>query len=117
MKLLSTLTLASALLLPHTLMAKEVSGVQVAETVTLDSQTLQLNGAGVRSKFFMDLYVGSLYLPTALGDTAAIIDAPTAAIRLNMTSGMITAEKMHAAISEGFELATANNTIDIQPQI
>lgn len=93
MKLLSTLTLASALLLPHTLMAKEVSGVQVADTVTLDSQALQLTGAGVRSKFFMDLYVGSLYLPAALSSTAAVIDAPIAAIRLNITSGMITSEK------------------------
>ena len=117
MKLLSTLTLASALLLPHTLMAKEVSGVQVAETVTLDSQTLQLNGAGVRSKFFMDLYVGSLYLPAALSSTAAVIDAPVAAIRLNITSGMITSEKMRDAITEGFEQATAENTADIQPQI
>lgn len=117
MKLLSTLTLASALLLPHTLMAKEVSGVQVAETVTLDSQTLQLNGAGVRSKFFMDLYVGSLYLPAALSSTAAVIDAPVAAIRLNITSGMITSEKMRDTITEGFEQATAENTADIQPQI
>ncbi|MGL5395016.1 MAG: chalcone isomerase family protein, partial [Shewanella sp.] len=63
MKLLSTLTLTTALLFPLLTHAKEVSGVQVADSITLDAQTLQLNGAGVRSKFFMDLYVGSLYVP------------------------------------------------------
>ena len=117
MKLLSTLTLATALLLPNTVIAKDVSGVQVADSVTLDSQILPLNGAGVRSKFFMDLYVGSLYVPTVLNNTAAVINAPIAVIRLNITSSMITSEKMRDAIIEGFEHATADNTVDIQPQI
>ncbi|KEK27638.1 chalcone isomerase family protein [Shewanella xiamenensis] len=117
MKLLSTLTLTTALLFPLFTQAKEVSGVQVADSITLDAQALQLNGAGVRSKFFMDLYVGSLYVPTPSNTTAEVINAPVAAIRLNITSGMITSEKMRDAIIEGFEYATADNTTDIQPQI
>ncbi|MGL5469680.1 MAG: chalcone isomerase family protein [Shewanella sp.] len=117
MKLLSTLTLTTALLFPLLTHAKEVSGVQVADSITLDAQTLQLNGAGVRSKFFMDLYVGSLYVPTPSKTTAEVINAPIAAIRLNITSGMITSEKMRDAITEGFEHATADNTTDIQQQI
>jgi len=116
MKLLSTLTLTTALLFPLLTHAKEVSGVQVADSITLDAQTLQLNGAGVRSKFFMDLYVGSLYVPTPSNTTAEVINAPVAAIRLNITSGMITSEKMRDAIIEGFEYATADNTTDIQDQ-
>ncbi|MGL5408763.1 MAG: chalcone isomerase family protein [Shewanella sp.] len=117
MKLLSTLTLATALILPGITLAKEVSGIQVADTLTLENQALVLNGAGVRSKFFMDLYVGSLYVPNAAKSTATVIEAPIAAIRLNITSNMITADKMRAAITEGFEYATADNTADIQPQI
>lgn len=73
MKLLSTLTLTTALLFPLLTHAKEVSGVQVADSITLDAQTLQLNGVGVRSKFFMDLYVGSLYVPTHSNTTAEVI--------------------------------------------
>lgn len=117
MKLLSTFTLLTMLLLPNISMAKDISGVQVADTVTLENDSLVLNGAGIRSKFFMDLYVGSLYVPTPLSTTSAVIDAPIAAIRLNITSGMITSEKMRNAITEGFEQATADNTTDIQPQI
>jgi len=117
MKLLSTLTLATALFLPNISYAKSISGIEVADTIMLENQSLQLNGAGVRSKFFMDLYVGSLYVPSQLSNTIAVLEAPVAAIRLNITSDMITAEKMRDAITEGFEQATADNTTDIQPQI
>ena len=117
MKLLSTLTLATALFLPNISCAKDISGIEVADTIVLENQSLQLNGAGVRSKFFMDLYVGSLYVPAQLSSTVAVLEAPAAAIRLNITSGMITSEKMRDAITEGFEHATAENTADIQPQI
>ncbi|MEZ9822108.1 chalcone isomerase family protein [Shewanella sp. 10N.286.45.A1] len=117
MTLLSKLALATALLLPFTLQAKEVSGVQLNDTVTLNEQNLVLNGAGVRSKFFIDLYVGSLYLPQTLDNTAAVLSADNAAVRLNITSGMITAEKMADAINEGFDDATDGNTTPIQGQI
>ncbi|MCH1931608.1 chalcone isomerase family protein [Shewanella sp. A25] len=117
MKFLSILTLTAALLLPPLAQAVEVSGVQVADNITLKAQALTLNGAGVRSKFFMDLYVGSLYVPSPMKTTAEVIDAPISAIRLNITSGLITSEKMHDAIVEGFEAATADNTTDIQSQI
>lgn len=117
MTLLSKLALATALLLPFTLQAKEVSGVQLNNSVTLNEQTLVLNGAGVRSKFFIDLYVGSLYLPQTLDNTAAVLSADSVAVRLNITSGMITAEKMADAINEGFDDATDSNTAPIQGQI
>ncbi|MCG9729220.1 chalcone isomerase family protein [Shewanella sp. Isolate13] len=117
MKSLSTLLLASSVLLSSSLQAKEVSGVQLADSVQLENQTLQLNGAGVRSKFFIDLYVGSLYVPTHLDTAQAVIDAPSAAVRLNITSGMITAEKMKDAITEGFDDATDGNTAPIAAKI
>src|SRR5690606_29276961 len=99
MKLLSTLTLATALFLPNISYAKVISGIEVADTIMLENQSLPLNGAGVRSKFFMDLYVGSLYVPSQLSSTVAVLEAPVAAIRLNITSDMITAEKMRDAIT------------------
>lgn len=117
MKLLSTLTLATALFLANIACAKDIAGIQIADTIELENQPLQLNGAGVRSKFFMDLYIGSLYVPSQLSSTDAVLQAPVAVIRLNITSDMITADKMRDAITEGFELATADNTADIQAQI
>ncbi|MGS0691460.1 chalcone isomerase family protein [Shewanella sp. 30m-9] len=117
MKFISTLLLATSVLVSSSLQAKEVSGVQLDDSINIASQTLVLNGAGVRSKFFIDLYVGSLYVPTALDSAQAVLDAPSAAVRLNITSGMITADKMKDAITEGFSDATDGNTTPIAAQI
>lgn len=43
--------------------AAEVEGVKLADSVHLGSRDLQLNGAGVRNWFFLDLYIAALYLP------------------------------------------------------
>ncbi|WP_299791475.1 chalcone isomerase family protein [uncultured Shewanella sp.] len=116
-KLLSTSLLAGSLLLCSPLSAKEVAGIELAEQITVESTQLQLNGAGVRSKFFIDLYVGSLYLPSGGDNIGEVIDAPVSAVRLNITSGMITSDKMRDAIEDGFEDATDGNTDEIKPQI
>lgn len=116
MKFIASIVIAVALL-PLSLQAKEISGVELNKTLILNEQPLVLNGAGVRSKFFIDLYVGSLYVPTLLDNTAAVLAADTVAVRLNITSGMITADKMKDAISEGFDDATDGSTAGIQAEI
>ncbi|MCE9679244.1 chalcone isomerase family protein [Shewanella sp. AS1] len=110
-------TLLASLLIGSQASARTVSDVEVTEQLSVANQTLQLNGAGVRSKFFMDLYVGSLYTPSQVSNTQAVLDADIAAIRLNITSGLITSDKMHDAIIEGFESATNDNMAPIQPEI
>jgi hypothetical protein len=40
-----------------------VSGVKVDAKLSIEGQSLVLNGAGTREKMWIDLYVGSLYLP------------------------------------------------------
>ncbi|MBR9726741.1 chalcone isomerase family protein [Shewanella intestini] len=97
--------------------AKEVAGVDVAETLVISGTSLHLNGAGVRSKFFMDLYVGSLYLQNKQTQLTQVLQQPQAVVRLNITSGMITSEKMTDAITEGFELATDDNAVSIEQQV
>jgi hypothetical protein len=43
--------------------AKEIAGVMVQETLqTEDGIVLHLNGAGIRSKFFFDIYIAELYM-------------------------------------------------------
>ena len=46
------------------LQAKEVAGINIPETISLSDQStkLVLNGAGIRTKFIFDIYIGSLYL-------------------------------------------------------
>ncbi|MGB5180564.1 MAG: chalcone isomerase family protein, partial [Gammaproteobacteria bacterium] len=70
------LTLVLALLL-HSVpaYALEIEGVEIAETVPSgDSKApLLLNGAGLREKLYIDVYVGALYLPVKTTDAAAIL--------------------------------------------
>jgi hypothetical protein len=53
----------------------EVAGVAVPATLKVGGQTLQLNGAGLRSKLFVKVYVGALYLERRSGDAATILAA------------------------------------------
>lgn len=49
---------------PLSSQAKEVAGIQIPETISFSDQStkLKLNGAGIRTKFIFDIYIGSLYL-------------------------------------------------------
>ena len=66
----------------------------------------------------MKVYEGSLYLETKNSNAQEIIsmDAPMA-IRLDVTSEMVTAEAMKKALSEGLEKSTGNNTDLINKEI
>jgi hypothetical protein len=95
-----------------------VGGVKVDAKLALDGQNLTLNGAGVREKFFMDMYVGSLYTTKKSSDGKAICAANEGmALKLNIVSGMISSEKMTTAINEGFENATGKKTAPYKAKI
>ncbi|MFE8069451.1 chalcone isomerase family protein [Marinobacteraceae bacterium S3BR75-40.1] len=98
--------------------AAKVSGVEIPDMLKADSTELKLNGAGVRDKWFIDIYVGGLYLPKASQDAKSIISAQEPqAIKLHMVSGLIDSEKMTNATIEGFEKSTGGNMAPIQKQI
>lgn len=117
MKSLTKIAFVILFLMSAQAQARVISDVDIAESISISEHTLNLNGAGVRSKFFMDLYVGSLYLPQRTTNIDDILNAPIVVIRLNMTSGMITSDKMSDAINDGFDDATDGNVADIQAQI
>ncbi|MEW5675789.1 chalcone isomerase family protein [Flavobacterium enshiense] len=96
----------------------EVGGVKLAQKVTLEGQNLVLNGAGIREKMWIDLYVGALYLPKKSSNGAEIMASNDAgAIKLTIISGMITSEKMINAVNEGFENSTNGNTAPIKAKV
>jgi len=74
-RVLAGALLACLAALPGEAAARTVAGVQVPESVVVDGTRLVLNGAGVRRKLFVKVYVGALYLPERRGDPAAIIGA------------------------------------------
>jgi len=98
--------------------AADVAGVSMPDSLQAGEDSLLLNGAGVRTKFFMDLYVGGLYVKDQGMEAGEIVaaDAPMA-IRLHIISGLITSDKMEKTTREGFENATGGNTTPIQDEI
>lgn len=113
---MASLVLTAALSGPAA--ALTVEGVDLPEIYSTGGQELTLNGAGTRSKFFLDLYVGSLYLPQPGHDAEAIVaaDEPQV-ISLHIISGMITSERMTKATREGFEASTDGQLSAIQEDV
>lgn len=97
---------------------KVVSGVKLDNKVTVEGQSLSLNGAGVREKWWIDLYVGSLYLPKKSTNANDIVNSKDVAmIKLDIVSGLINSEKMINAVNEGFERATGGKTASLSTRI
>ena len=108
----------SAMVCAMSASAKQVEGIEIPDQLAANGSNLVLNGAGVRDKLFMDLYVAGLYLktPGLTADQVVNADQPMA-LRLHIVSGLIDSEKMTSATKEGFELATSGNTAPIQKEI
>lgn len=97
---------------------KTVSGVKVENKISVSGIVLNLNGSGVREKYWMDMYVGSLYLPAKSSNASDIMNSTEAGlIKLDIVSGMITSEKLISSINDGFEASTNKNTAPIKAKI
>lgn len=96
----------------------EVNDVDVADNIQVSEQTLALNGVGIRSKFFLNIYIGALYLNEKSSDADALIaaDQPMT-IRLYITSSLIDGEKMSEATLDGFVKSTGGNLGPIQKEV
>jgi len=113
--ILACLTLAVA---TSPAQARKVAGVELEETLTVGDESLMLNGAGLRKRLFIKLYVGSLYLASPSTDAVGIVAAEESmAIRLNVLSDLLTRDKMLKALNKGFSSSTGGNTAPIQAQI
>ena len=95
-----------------------LSASDVPQTIEFEGSNLILNGQGTRVVFFMKVYEGSLYLENKNSDADEIINSNTSmALRIDVTSEMVTADAMKKALSEGLEKSTNNNTSHILDEI
>lgn len=121
MKIARFPALIGLLLLCQTASAREIAGAQVPENATLPGQAapLVLNGAGIRSKFFVKVYVGALYLPKHEATVAAILAAPApASVRLHFLHSEVEAAKLVSAWNDGFTANQDETTLKtLQPRI
>jgi len=88
------------------------------QQLSLDGQTLYLNGEGPRKKAFITVYDTALYLTEKGSDAGAIIEADhPMAINLIVRSRFATASRISEAFREGLEKSTGGDTQPIQPQV
>jgi hypothetical protein len=119
MKIKTSLLLAIVLFVSISATAQtKVADVTVPNTFKAGNTTLALNGAGMRVKYWFDLYVGALYLQTKSnkGADIAAADKPMA-VKMHIVSSKITRDKMVEAINEGFTKSTGGNTAPLNTRI
>ena len=99
-------------------LALPIYGADTPDQIEYQGSTMIKNGQGTRIIFFMKVYEGSLYLEMKSANAQDIInlDAPMA-IRIDVSSQMVTADAMKKALSEGLEKSTGNNTDSIIKEI
>jgi hypothetical protein len=103
MKMRRYLAVLLCLALSSVASGKEIGGVNVPDTATVENKTLKLNGGGVRTKAIFKVYVAALYLETPSKDAAAVASSDQVKrMQLTLLRGL-DKSKITEAITEGFE--------------
>ncbi len=102
------LTLSLAALPGSPAHAATVAGVNVPDKADADGTALVLNGVGLRTKLFIKVYVGALYLPAKEGNAAKVLAADTARETLFHFLYSVSKKQMCDAWEEGLEQNTPN---------
>ncbi len=99
--MLRTIILCVLLSFSTSSMALEIAGVTVPDNLDTD---LQLNGAGIRSKFFFKIYIAELYLEHPASNAAAVLDDTGRKLMvMHILYDEVSREKLISGWNEGFE--------------
>jgi hypothetical protein len=83
--------------------ARKIAGIDVPQSVTIDNKVLVLNGAGIRKKLFIKVYVGALYLTAKLTTTNQILaDSGAKSIVMNFLYKEVSAKRTVEGWNKGF---------------
>jgi hypothetical protein len=105
-------------LIPAAATALEIEGKIFPDEFPAGQDTLTLNGGGVRTKLFMDIYACALYLKTKSHDPKQILEADEPmAIRMIVISGLMNQKKLVSALTEGYEKNTGDQLASIQERV
>jgi hypothetical protein len=88
--------------------AATFKGVDFPDAVTIGGQECRLNGTGVRTKYFIYIYLGALYLSQPSQDAAAVIaaDEPKRLV-MHFVYSSVDAATLKKTWEEGFSNNTA----------
>tara|TARA_Y100000296_G_scaffold73436_1_gene90931 strand:+ start:582 stop:1157 length:576 start_codon:yes stop_codon:yes gene_type:complete len=119
-KMVSSCFLCATLALSASVVFADVKlkGVSVPDEVTFSGHTLVLNGAGIRTRFFVDAYVAALYLPEVSSDPDGILASGSPLdIRVTIISDMVTGDRFAESAMDGFVRSTHGDLGPIRPQV
>lgn len=109
--------IVAAAMLANAAQAVEVGGVNLADKMSVGGQELVLNGAGIRTRAFFKVYVGSLYLPAKAPTLAAVLEKGPRRIQLNILRNL-TADQLVDALTDGIkENSSPAELAAIRPQV
>ncbi len=95
-----------SLFLSFSIQAQTIANIEIPDTVSHSEQStkLVLNGAGIRTKFIFDIYVGSLYLESKQHSAKDIYKAPgEKRISMHFLYDEVSKEKLVSGWNDGFE--------------
>lgn len=96
------IALLVALLAAGPAWSAEVAGVKIEPSVGVNNRTLTLNGSGIRKKFFVKVYIGSLYAAKRLTSAPEVLrDNGDKLIRMNFLHAKVEKGKIVEAFREG----------------
>lgn len=95
----------------------KVGDATLPDTIKFNGEDLVINGAGLREKFFFDIYAGGLYLKQKSNKASVAASDETMAVKVHILSGMMSRKKMASALKSGFVKSTNNNTAPLQDRI
>lgn len=96
--------LIALMILAGPLSAVDVAGVKIDGQVQIGGTPLVLNGAGVRSKLFVKVYVAALYLPNTSQSVSDILALPgPKRVAMHFLHEVVSKEKLVDAWDEGFK--------------
>ncbi|HEX6733809.1 MAG TPA: chalcone isomerase family protein [Azonexus sp.] len=93
--------LLAALLVVPGLQAAEVAGVRLDDRLKVGGSELVLNGAGLRSKLFIKVYVGALYVGHKATTPAAVYDSPAPRRLVMRLLRDLDADTLHGSLDDG----------------
>lgn len=94
-----------SLFVSFSIQANTVANIEIPDTIPHSNQAknLLLNGAGIRTKFIFDIYVGALYLEKKLNNADAIYTQKgEKRVSMHFLYDEISKEKLTNAWSDGF---------------
>ena len=119
-KLLLVITVVISVLFSEAYAQKQIvfEGVTIPRTIKFENKTLQLNGAGSRSKMWVEVYIQALYLSQLSQNSIEIINDNTEmSIRIEITSALVSSGKLTRAMNAGFEKSAGDNFNTLKPKM